>query len=287
MPACFHPWVAFGVLPLFAFANAGVRFAGIEPAVLLDPIQLGVALGLFFGKQLGVAGSIWLAIRCGFGALPEGADWRQVHGVALLTGVGFTMSLFIGTLAFPAEGYDVDIRIAVLLASMLSAICGDAVLRVASPASSKSPSAESDRDDLVGFGAARGRDLDAVADALADERTRQRRGHREPAVADVGLVLADDLKGLLLVGLLVRERDGRAELDHRARQLGDVDDLGAGDLVLELDDPALDEALPFARRVVFGVLREIAVLARFGDGADDRRPLDGFQPLQLSSRSRL
>jgi Na+:H+ antiporter, NhaA family len=135
-----HPWVAFGVLPLFAFANAGVRLAGVAPAVLLDPIQLGVALGLFFGKQFGVAGSIWLAIRCGFGALPEGADWRQVYGMALLTGIGFTMSLFIGTLAFPAEGYDVDIRIAVLLASALSAICGYVVLRVASPAGQpKSP----------------------------------------------------------------------------------------------------------------------------------------------------
>ncbi len=129
-----HPWVAFGVLPLFAFANAGVRFAGVAPAVLLDPIQLGGALGLFIGKQLGVAGSIWLTIRCGFGALPEGADWRQVYGVALLTGIGFTMSLFIGALAFPAEGYDVDIRIAVLLASALSAISGYVALRIASPA---------------------------------------------------------------------------------------------------------------------------------------------------------
>ena len=129
-----HPWVAFGVLPLFAFANAGVHFSGLAPAVLLDPIQLGVALGLFFGKQFGIAGSIWLAIRCGFGALPEGADWRQVYGVALLTGIGFTMSLFIGTLAFPSEGYDIDIRIAVLLASALSAISGYVVLRGASPA---------------------------------------------------------------------------------------------------------------------------------------------------------
>ena len=135
-----HPWVAFGVLPLFAFANAGVRLAGVAPAVLLDPIQLGVALGLFFGKQFGVAGSIWLAIRCGLGALPEGAEWRQVYGVALLTGIGFTMSLFIGALAFPAEGYDVDIRIAVLLASALSAISGYVVLRVAWPAAwPKSP----------------------------------------------------------------------------------------------------------------------------------------------------
>jgi Na+:H+ antiporter, NhaA family len=126
-----HPWVAFGVLPLFAFANAGVRFAGMAPGVLLDPIQLGVALGLFLGKQLGIAGSIWLAVRCGLGALPEGADWRQLYGLALLTGIGFTMSLFIGTLAFPAEGYDVDVRIAVLLASFFSGVCGYLVLRTA------------------------------------------------------------------------------------------------------------------------------------------------------------
>ncbi|HEY3910223.1 MAG TPA: Na+/H+ antiporter NhaA [Stellaceae bacterium] len=135
-----HPWVAFGVLPVFAFANAGVRLAGIAPATLLNPIQLGVALGLFFGKQLGVAGSIWLALRCGLGALPQGADWRQIYGLALLTGIGFTMSLFIGTLAFPAEGYDVDVRIAVLLASSLAAVCGYLVLRVASRAGQpKSP----------------------------------------------------------------------------------------------------------------------------------------------------
>ncbi len=126
-----HPWVAFGVLPLFAFANAGVRLAGMSAAVLLDPIQLGVALGLFFGKQIGVAGLIWLAVRCGLGALPEGAGWRQMYGLALLTGIGFTMSLFIGTLAFPAVGYDVDVRTAVLLASLFSGVCGYLVLRSA------------------------------------------------------------------------------------------------------------------------------------------------------------
>jgi NhaA family Na+:H+ antiporter len=126
-----HPWVAFGVLPVFAFANAGLRLAGIAPAVLLDPIQLGVALGLFLGKQLGVAGTIWVMTRIGFGSLPQGAEWRQTYGMALLTGIGFTMSLFIGTLAFPAEGYDVDVRVAVLIASILSAICGYIVLRTA------------------------------------------------------------------------------------------------------------------------------------------------------------
>jgi NhaA family Na+:H+ antiporter len=129
-----HPWVAFGVLPAFAFANAGLRLFGITLADLLDPIELGIAFGLIFGKQIGVAGSIWLAIRSGIGTLPEGADWRQVYGLALLTGIGFTMSLFIGSLAFPDEGYDVDIRIAVLIASLVCAVSGYLLLRSGSAA---------------------------------------------------------------------------------------------------------------------------------------------------------
>jgi Na+:H+ antiporter, NhaA family len=124
-----HPWVAFGVLPAFAFANAGVRLIGISLADLIDPIELGIAFGLILGKQVGIAGSIWAATRFGLGTLPEGADWRQIYGLALLTGIGFTMSLFIGTLAFPAEGYDVDIRIAVLIASLVCAVSGYLLLR--------------------------------------------------------------------------------------------------------------------------------------------------------------
>jgi NhaA family Na+:H+ antiporter len=127
-----HPWVAFGVLPVFAFANAGVGLAHIAPGDLLHPIQIGTGLGLLIGKQVGVIGSIWAATRIGVGTLPEGSDWLQLYGLALLTGIGFTMSLFIGTLAFPAEAYNVDVRIAVLLASVISAICGYLVLRIAS-----------------------------------------------------------------------------------------------------------------------------------------------------------
>jgi NhaA family Na+:H+ antiporter len=129
-----RPWVAFGVLPIFAFANAGVRLAGITVAELLDPVELGIAFGLFLGKQLGIAGTIWAATRSGLATLPEGATWQQVYGLSLLTGIGFTMSLFIGTLAFPEEGYDADIRIPVLIASLLSAVSGYLVLRTASRA---------------------------------------------------------------------------------------------------------------------------------------------------------
>ena len=117
------------MLPIFAFANAGVRFADIALAELLHPVQLGIALGLLIGKPLGVIGAIAVAVRAGFGTLPAGAHWLHVYGMAALTGIGFTMSLFISTLAFPLEGYDADIRLAVLLGSGASAIAGYALLR--------------------------------------------------------------------------------------------------------------------------------------------------------------
>ena len=141
-----HPWVIYGVLPAFAFCNAGLRFTDIAVANLLHPVQLGVALGLLVGKPLGVFGAIWGATRLGLAELPKGVDWPHIYGVAFLTGVGFTMSLFIGTLAFPATGYDVDVRVAVLSASVLSAICGIAVLYVAARGRGRLPSA-GDRQD--------------------------------------------------------------------------------------------------------------------------------------------
>jgi NhaA family Na+:H+ antiporter len=124
-----HPWVTFGVLPIFAFANAGVRLADVSLADLLHPVQLGIALGLLVGKQAGVFGAIWMAVRLGIGVLPKGARWLQVYGIALLTGIGFTMSLFMSTLAFPLEGYDADVRLSVLLPSTVSALGGYVVLR--------------------------------------------------------------------------------------------------------------------------------------------------------------
>ena len=124
-----RPWVNFGVLPVFAFANAGVGLAHIGLGELANPIQIGIFVGLVAGKPLGVLGAIWAPIRLGLANLPEGADWRQLSGVALLTGIGFTMSLFIGSLAFPADGYNPDVRLAVLLASLISGTAGYFVLR--------------------------------------------------------------------------------------------------------------------------------------------------------------
>ena len=126
-----HPWVAFGVLPIFALANVGLVLTDIGLSNLLQPVQLGIGFGLFIGK-LGVIGSIWAATGVGLATLHEGTDWRHIYGVAVLTGTGFTMSLFMGPLAFPTEAYDVDIRLAVLLGSVISAICGYLVLRRAS-----------------------------------------------------------------------------------------------------------------------------------------------------------
>jgi len=128
-----HPWVAFGILPIFAFANAGVSLAGMSLATLGEPIPLGIAAGLFLGKQLGVIAATWVAIRVGVGSLPQGANWTQVYGMALLTGIGFTMSLFIGTLAFESADHAAAVRIGVIGGSLLSAVAGYAVLRLSSP----------------------------------------------------------------------------------------------------------------------------------------------------------
>ncbi|MCF6546019.1 Na+/H+ antiporter NhaA, partial [Escherichia coli] len=117
-----HPWVAFAVVPIFGFANAGVSLAGISPSNLIDPVPLGVTLGLLLGKQVGVFGFAALAIRIGLAKLPEKCDWPQLYGVALLCGIGFTMSLFIGALAFPSSPHLVDeVKIGVLMGSILSA----------------------------------------------------------------------------------------------------------------------------------------------------------------------
>jgi NhaA family Na+:H+ antiporter len=123
-----EPWVAFGIMPVFALANAGVRVSGDFAASLIDPIALGVMLGLFVGKQVGIAASCWALIRSGLGAMPSQATWRQLYGVSLLCGIGFTMSLFIATLAFEQGDTLTPAKIGVLTGSLISGIVGYAVL---------------------------------------------------------------------------------------------------------------------------------------------------------------
>ena len=127
-----HPWVAFGVLPLFAFANAGVPMSGIAMAQLLHPVTLGIVGGLFVGKQLGIMLACWFAVRFGLAALPRETDWGLLYGVSLLCGIGFTMSLFIASLAFEAGGGDYFglERIGILSGSLVSGVAGYFTLRL-------------------------------------------------------------------------------------------------------------------------------------------------------------
>ena len=126
-----HKPVALLIVPVFGFANAGVSFAGMGLASLAQPVPLGVALGLFLGKQLGVFGFAWLAIKAGIATLPRHATYTQLYGVALLCGIGFTMSLFIGALAFTDAATVDATKIGVLTGSLASAVAGFALLRVA------------------------------------------------------------------------------------------------------------------------------------------------------------
>ena len=139
-----HPWVVFGILPVFAFANAGVPIMGLSLADLLKPVPLGIALGLFLGKQLGVFGGSLIAVKCGFAKLPDNVGWGQIYGLAALCGIGFTMSLFIGSLAFEGGAgpdYAIDDRLGILSGSFLSALTGVAILLMVSR-KAEAPSAE-------------------------------------------------------------------------------------------------------------------------------------------------
>ena len=120
-------------MPLFGFANAGVDIGGLTAEQIFAPLPLGIAAGLFFGKQIGIFGSVWLAVKCGIAGKLRGATWLQIYGVAMLCGIGFTMSLFIGGLAFPGANESDGVKIGVLMGSLLSAIAGYSVLRFIKP----------------------------------------------------------------------------------------------------------------------------------------------------------
>lgn len=131
-----HPWVAYAILPLFAFANAGIRVIGMSPSDLISPIPLGIIAGLFIGKQVGIFGAAWLTIKLGASRLPKDSNWLQMYGVAALCGVGFTMSFFIISLAFEHAGPGgADLssiragRLGILFGSLLAGVWGYLVVR--------------------------------------------------------------------------------------------------------------------------------------------------------------
>ena len=129
------PWVAFAIVPLFGFANAGVDLSGMGAEHILAPLPLGIAAGLFVGKQIGIFGAVWLCVKMGIAQKLRGATWPQIYAVSMLCGIGFTMSLFIGALAFPGNALLIEeAKIGVLLGSLLSAVVGYSILRVVAPA---------------------------------------------------------------------------------------------------------------------------------------------------------
>lgn len=137
------PWSAFFIVPIFGFANAGVSLEGLGMEQIFAPLPLGIAAGLFLGKQIGIFASVWIAVKTGFAQRLGGATWLQVYGVAMLCGIGFTMSLFIGALAFPGEALLIEeAKIGVLGGSFLSAIVGFCILRFA-------PQPKNDEDELT------------------------------------------------------------------------------------------------------------------------------------------
>lgn len=144
-----HPWVMFGVVPLFGFASAGVEL-GDGLGQLTKPLPLAILAGLFIGKQIGIFAAVWLAVKAGFASQPVGASWRQIYGASLLCGIGFTMSLFIGALAFPGSAALIDeAKVGILSGSLLSAAAGYLVLRFA-PEAECSPADVSEAGELFG-----------------------------------------------------------------------------------------------------------------------------------------
>lgn len=134
-----HEVVAYVILPIFAFANAGIPLLGLSTEQALHPVPLGIALGLFFGKQIGIFGLVWLAVKAKLTKLPNAISWKSLYGAAALCGVGFTMSLFISSLAFEETGLNLlfDERLGIIFGSLASAIVGYVILHKNLPAESK------------------------------------------------------------------------------------------------------------------------------------------------------
>ncbi|HYN46354.1 MAG TPA: Na+/H+ antiporter NhaA [Allosphingosinicella sp.] len=147
------PWVAYLIVPLFGFANAGVALGGLGVESVFAPLPLGIAAGLFLGKQIGIFGAVWLAVRYGIAGRLRGVTWLQVYGVAMLCGIGFTMSLFIGALAFPGQPLLIEeAKIGILLGSGMSAVAGYLVLRLAPPFAKQARNIADDELDRVDQG---------------------------------------------------------------------------------------------------------------------------------------
>ncbi|MEM8695625.1 MAG: Na+/H+ antiporter NhaA [Pseudomonadota bacterium] len=156
------PWSAFFIVPIFGFANAGVNLEGMGVDQILAPLPLGIALGLFAGKQIGIFGSVWLAVRFGVAGKLRGATWLQIYGTAMLCGIGFTMSLFIGGLAFPGNQLLIEeAKIGVLLGSAMSGLVGFLLLRFA-PLHIKHDEIEAEEAGEI----ARGGDIDNVCEDM-------------------------------------------------------------------------------------------------------------------------
>jgi len=128
-----HPWVMFAIMPLFALANAGVHIAGNMSEAMGSPVVLGIVGGLVIGKQLGITFFAWLAVRLGLARLPPGLTWRQVYGTACLGGIGFTMSLFVASLAYRDTVLLASAKVGILLASIVSGFLGWCILRTLCP----------------------------------------------------------------------------------------------------------------------------------------------------------
>lgn len=144
-----HPWVAFAIVPIFGFANAGISLDGISTDILFAALPLGIAAGLVLGKQSGIFGLIWIAVKLGFAKKPRGTTWLQIYGMAALCGIGFTMSLFIGMLAF-AESAELveEAKIGILAGSIVSGVIGYLVLRFA-PSAADQDAVEQRIDDEI------------------------------------------------------------------------------------------------------------------------------------------